>query len=226
MDAYKDIPYLPPLWNAVNYKDIQRVTRLLEEGAAPNYTPDDLSAPLQVAAGHGSLEIMDLLLKYGADINAKNVPEGKAALTRATIQGKYDAVVFLVERGADINTCCSYGTTAFGGASFNMRKAIMYYLVRKGVNITNDLSKCFIESYEHRNLLTMGILHHFGADESVLKSRHVKEILKTAQRYYNCYDSMITFILCFKQVYQSKDVGKLIAKELWKLYMLSPTVII
>ena len=160
---------------------------------------------------------MGLLLKYGANINATNVLEGKAALSDATISGGYDAVVFLVERGADINTSCSYadGYTPFSAASINNNKAIMYYLVRKGANITNELNKCLIKSFKRRKLLTMGILHHFGADESVLKTEYKKQTIKMSQRYYHCYEALITFMLCFNQIYKVKNVSRLVVKEIW-----------
>jgi len=218
MDTYEDIPHLPPLLNAVHFKDIERVTSLLEEKTDPNYVLEYQHTPLQVAACKGNLEIMDILLKYGANIDAKNVPEGKAALTRAAIEGRFDAVVFLVERGADVNTCCSHNTTPFGGAAFNNRAAIMFYLIRKGAKITEDLRYLIDEAYRFRNLLTMGILCHFGANESMLESGQAKETLKMGKRYYDCYDAVITFMLCFKQVYKINDVNKIIAVKIWNTH--------
>jgi ankyrin repeat protein len=51
---------------------------------------------------NGRLDIVESFVKYGADVNAKNV-QGKTALMNASRQGNLEIVKYLVENGAEID---------------------------------------------------------------------------------------------------------------------------
>ena len=66
---------------------------------------------LTLAAKTGRLEIMEILIERGADIEYET-RDGKTALMHAAIAGKWDAVRFLVERGARVDHADMQGRTA------------------------------------------------------------------------------------------------------------------
>jgi len=62
---------------------------------------------LQVASNNGQLDIVDVLLNHGADINSKD-NTGWSSLFWASIGGHANVVQFLLERGAEVNARTSY----------------------------------------------------------------------------------------------------------------------
>jgi ankyrin repeat protein len=63
--------------------------------------------PLEFAAVHGRMDIVDYLIKKGANVNAiatySDGSTGNSALTEAILSGSFDIVKLLVEDGADLN---------------------------------------------------------------------------------------------------------------------------
>jgi ankyrin repeat protein len=66
---------------------------------------------MMLAAGHGHLEIMNLLLDHGADVNARNYADG-TALGMAAQSGHLHVVRALLARGADPAAKNRAGATA------------------------------------------------------------------------------------------------------------------
>ncbi len=67
---------------------------------------DDGFTPLMVAAQNGDINIIELLLIHGAEINAKN-DKNHSALSLAIVNQHDDAVEFLLANGADPNNAMS-----------------------------------------------------------------------------------------------------------------------
>lgn len=86
---------------AVSLKD-QRILKIaLEHGGNPNLAADDSTGrtPIFDAMSVG-IETVDLLLKHGANINAKDSFESTPVLTAAKLLD-FEMVYYLLERGAD-----------------------------------------------------------------------------------------------------------------------------
>ena len=80
--------------------DVQTVRRLLEAGAAVNQQDEEGRTPLYLATQEGYMEVMELLIARGADVNqgAGHDPREFAPLYVAASCGRVDAIDLLVRR--------------------------------------------------------------------------------------------------------------------------------
>ena len=77
---------------------VQTIVTLLEHGANPNTVePKENSCLLQCACEKGALEVVDLLIKYKADVNKRD-NSGNTSLIVACKNGHLDVVELLLER--------------------------------------------------------------------------------------------------------------------------------
>lgn len=60
------------------------------------------TSPLHIAAGYGSIELLDYLLQEGLPIEIQ-AADGRTPLFDAVLNGKYEATKFLLEKGANPN---------------------------------------------------------------------------------------------------------------------------
>lgn len=90
-------------------KDISIVKELLENGAKVEYTTQKYT-PLMIASNLENIEVMKLLLEYGANVNTKTT-DGQSALELAAIKGSKKSIDFLLENGADVNSQNNQGYT-------------------------------------------------------------------------------------------------------------------
>lgn len=110
-------------WNnrliaALRGKDMDYAIKALLRGASANARDIDGSTALMVAAENGNAGMCRLLLKKGADIEAKciNADVGlgtlETALITAAKHGNKDVCMLLLKKGADPNATDRYRTTA------------------------------------------------------------------------------------------------------------------
>ncbi|XP_016372117.1 ankyrin repeat and SOCS box protein 2-like [Sinocyclocheilus rhinocerous] len=120
------------LYSAVANRNIEAATMLLDAGADPNL---DIFNPLLVAVRKGSMEMVTLLLKHGANVNAllpthpTSFPAVLVFCMRYMLMMKY-----LLDNGCDAQSCfnCQYGSNPHppikqGQWTRNGRET-MYYL--------------------------------------------------------------------------------------------------
>lgn len=104
-----------PFLRASQSGDLQLLQLLLEHGADPSIPTRDNVTPLMVASGIGwvegvtyewsreqTLEVVELLIELGADVNAQDTLDGRTALMGAAHKGHDEVVQLLVEHGADL----------------------------------------------------------------------------------------------------------------------------
>jgi len=88
---------------AAHSGNLERVKALLEsQPELLEARADNGGTPLHYAAYGIQIEMMDFLLKKGADINAKD-NERDTPLVWVVANGKKDSAVYLLEKGADIS---------------------------------------------------------------------------------------------------------------------------
>jgi len=94
------------------------------------------NTPLHSAAFYGDLEMVQVLLEFGADVNSKN--EYRITPLYFTLRGhRNDARVarLLIAHGADPNTRNEYGLTPLHWASMYGRIEIVRLLIEHGANV-------------------------------------------------------------------------------------------
>lgn len=92
--------YLRPKLHKKPVGNIQKVKDLLEQGSDVNATDAFGRTPLMLAAMGNSQELINLLLEYGADINAKDFSTGKTALQFAKDFKQKQTIKTLQQHGA------------------------------------------------------------------------------------------------------------------------------
>ena len=101
--------------NGKNYKNLNIIYRLLQEGVDINAKDEDGITALMWAICKGNIEIIQMLLKKGADVNAKD-ENGVSALALSVMSPsrwrQKEIVSILLEKGADVNAIDNFGLTA------------------------------------------------------------------------------------------------------------------
>jgi ankyrin repeat protein len=101
---------------------------------------------LHAAAEYGNLEIMDCLIKAGANVNVHD-SEDPTPLFRAVAEDKTEAVIYLLENGADVNIC-------EGGF---LKRSALHVAVQ---NVNQEIMDCLIEAGANLNVLGFNGLRH------------------------------------------------------------------
>ena len=103
---------------------------------------DDLATPLIVAARDGNLYFVKVLLRYGANIEARGtinidglVVEDCTALWVAAAKGHFDVVRFLIEQNAEVDGRTSSNSTPLRAAAFDGHLDIVRCLVENGADV-------------------------------------------------------------------------------------------
>lgn len=83
--------------------DVLSAEVIIAAGAETDLPDDEGRRPLHEAASSGRLDMVKLLLKHGALLDAPIAPFGYTALYLAVQQSRYETVRYLIERGALLN---------------------------------------------------------------------------------------------------------------------------
>ena len=86
--------------------------------------------PLELAAGIGHKEIVELLIPEVADVNASSY-DGRTPLHRAFIKGHKEIAELLIANDADVNAKCRIGKTPLDAVIFYKSSPKMADLLRK-----------------------------------------------------------------------------------------------
>jgi ankyrin repeat protein len=99
----QNVPSINDLSGAARAGDVQRVKLLLADSKDPNQADRNGGrTPMHWAVRNNNVEIVDLLIEAGADVN-KGDQAGKTPLSHAAESGKVDMTKKLIEAGSDVN---------------------------------------------------------------------------------------------------------------------------
>jgi len=142
------------LLEACKLEDVVRVRSLLDKGAnlhllnnvALHAYNDNERNPVHNAAKIGNLEILDLLITFGADCNARDRRQ-ETPLHLAVYNGYTEIINYLVsEKSADIEAQDIDGGAPLSWAAYENKREIAKQLLNLGANID-------AYDYEHRSSL-------------------------------------------------------------------------
>ncbi len=125
-----------PLYIATSKKDAEAVRMLLDHGSLPLPKGAKLSfIPLDTAASGGSAEIVTMLSKAGAPVNAQT-DRGDTALAGAALRGHGEVVKILLTAGADPNLADCDGFTPLMAALRSKKEEVVKLLLDAGADAT------------------------------------------------------------------------------------------
>ena len=117
------------IWKAIEEDNLKQLQELLTDGADVNLSDIDTGhSLLSRAISLGYLEISQLLLDAGADVNLGN-DEGYTALMYVAREGNFEAVKLLIDSGASLALTNKDGGTALSMAAEAGEKDIVEYLL-------------------------------------------------------------------------------------------------
>ena len=164
--------YVGPLAAALAGKHFQTADLLRHHGADPDLRGNQMTTLLHSAAYYGDLEVVQKLVEYDADVNAKD-KEGRTPFYNAS-EGIYpkDCSVhrLLLELGADVDARANNGSTALHNASnHGARLEIIRLLLERGADInarsTDDSTPLHKAASSYRETLeVVRLLLESGAD--------------------------------------------------------------
>ena len=101
-----------------------------------------ITTPLIIAARNGHLNSVKILLRYGADIEARgsvniedHVIEGSTPLWATAATGHLDVVKLLIEQNAEVDGRTSTGSTPLRAAAFDGHLDVVRCLVESGADV-------------------------------------------------------------------------------------------
>ena len=149
--------------------DIEIIKLLLEVGVDPNSrkTEDNWNtAALHYAARHNNLELAQLLISSGAEVDVRDKNDN-TPLHYVDKTDSIEVVEFLIQSGADVNAKAIKGSTPLHYAAWNNHLAVAKLLISSGaeVNAKNDDGRTPLHRAALRNSLELAqLLISSGAD--------------------------------------------------------------
>ena len=126
------------LLDAANNGNIELIMQALNDGANVNAiwdTGETENTPLHMAAFQGNNEIVELLIAKGANLEAKDRPNGGTPLFDAAQYGRKEVTELLIAKGADVNPKRSRMGTPLHGAVRYEHKKIVELLITNGADV-------------------------------------------------------------------------------------------
>ena len=176
------------LRNHIAYIGFSKVEAYYVEHKIELKTTVDQTCMLYLAALHGSVRFVEILLHLGADVNAHVVDEhGQTALFAAAVGGNVEVVEVLLKHGADVNVADASGQTALFVAADKGNVEVVGTLLNHGadVKITDAFGKTvFTVALEMRNMaVVLVLLNHGLKSESMPPGEECMSALNLASKF-------------------------------------------
>jgi ankyrin repeat protein len=135
----KDIFGRTVLWYSVRQNSKESVLALIKLGANVNLSctgegehSTQMVIPLMVASKYGYIDIMQILIKAGANVNAKD-GYGQTPLYYAVLRDKYEACKLLITNGADVNACTNFSAETILETAYSYNRKRIIKLLEKAM---------------------------------------------------------------------------------------------
>jgi hypothetical protein len=170
---------------AIEAGDLIAARSWLDEGLHPDFLADRIGTGLMIAAWEGNLEMMELFVSRGANVNKMNAAR-EQALMHAAWRGRVEAVRWLLDRGAQLNRR-GLEWSAIHYAAFAGQEEVLRLLLERGADVnarsTNGASPLMMAAREGRDRVAEVLLER-GADPALMNDRG-DDALTWAMRYDN-----------------------------------------
>lgn len=116
-------PKADPLLRAIKQHDLEELVQALSSGADPNATLDEMNGwrPLHAAVDAlehgGSISMVVMLLRFGADVEAWDAQHTVNPLLMALFRDRHEALRLFLAAGANPNVVGDEGTSPCAGPS-------------------------------------------------------------------------------------------------------------
>uniref|UniRef100_T1JYG8 SOCS box domain-containing protein n=1 Tax=Tetranychus urticae TaxID=32264 RepID=T1JYG8_TETUR len=132
-ESYTPSEQISAICMAIEKGNLEMVQLMIDHGCSVNHYTSGFS-PLHYAATYGQPEIIKLLLKEGADLNALSC-HGNNALQLAAQTKSLEAVQLLIDAGSNIEKANANGQTPLAIACINNRLETVEFLLRLGADV-------------------------------------------------------------------------------------------
>jgi len=148
---------------------------------------DYASTPLHYACREGNIEVVNFLIKYGADVNKENkystiYPLFEVINSINNIENKFLIIKSLIDNGADINKTDAFGNTLLYYAVEQEDVKLVKFLIQSGCDINKvtrgDGDSVLHYAYFQKNREIILTLIDNGANEE-----HINIYNKTPKDY-------------------------------------------
>jgi uncharacterized protein len=162
IEATSELLAMRPLHLAASYADIEVIGLLVAAGAELNSLTGEGETAVHIAVRLGLVNVVDLLLESGADVDVQEPSEGMTPLHIAAFQGSQPLVERLVTAGADPSVQDYNGRTPLFLASSMMsfRNVGDGSLIEYLVEIGSDL-----ETQDSSGLTALGYAENRGTQD-------------------------------------------------------------
>ena len=101
---------------------------------------EELRRDLREASYKGNLEeVRKIVSNFMVDINSVTGQDGTSALHLAACNGHNDVVIYLLDRGANLEAQTNGGSTALWLAVFFRHKVLVQLLLERGANVNAQI---------------------------------------------------------------------------------------
>ncbi|MFQ5673357.1 MAG: ankyrin repeat domain-containing protein [Nitrospinales bacterium] len=186
------LPFSPEaFYHAVETKSYPTVELFLDAGMTEK--PGVLAQALLLAVHAGNRDIIDLLLKRGADINSSGTyaslfgPREATPLFVAVFDLDKPMIGYLFERGADVHAKNKYGDTVLMPAAETGDIEIVKLLLDRGADVKSQSTfgaTALLPAVESGNLKLVRLLLDRGADVNAKMVDGVSALFLAAKRGY------------------------------------------
>jgi ankyrin repeat protein len=178
------------IFKAIEEQEVRKLDEMLSKGRNPNETEDDwcgwtpLHHAVDLLEEGGSLEVINILIKNGADVNKWNRSHTSTPLILAVFNGNIEAAKILLEAGADPNAQSGQGDTPLRYSVQENNYEMVTLLLEHGASKTinkfgGDMGLTALGiAASQLDIKMIKLLIHAGADLSIRDDEH-----KTAQEH-------------------------------------------